>query len=155
VTIAKATTASLVWPKTRVLKAACEDNDALVDYRSSCGGDGIEFKGVFLRQLSYLLDALGGAPSAVKGRYAADIGAFEKFVNENAESIWTKAACLDESAPRGVGETVVLPPLFGLSWVGPCSLDEGSPSAVAQGSALDALVSAAKLATKKDVKTEV
>jgi predicted alpha-1,6-mannanase (GH76 family) len=77
----------------------------------SCGADGTQFKGVFMRNLADLQREVGG---------------FEDALNANAESIWIR------DRNEGEGGSV-----FGVNWAGPY---EGEANASLQGSAMDGLV---------------
>jgi predicted alpha-1,6-mannanase (GH76 family) len=77
----------------------------------SCGGDGPQFKGVFMRHLAELV-AAAGAPGAAR---------YQSFLATNADWIW--------NAARGTSDQI------GLTWSGPFD----SADAARQGSALDAL----------------
>ncbi|KAF2845614.1 glycoside hydrolase family 76 protein [Plenodomus tracheiphilus IPT5] len=100
--IANAALAGLT-DKTGILHDPCEPG---------CGGDGNQFKGIFMRNLQLLY---GVAPEQ----------AFVDAVRVNAESIWGK----NRGGDMGV--------VFGVNWAGPYG---GPPNATLQGSAMDALV---------------
>ena len=70
---------------------------------------------------------------------------YKSFVQANAESIWSKAACT-LGASVGVGEPLTALPVFGTSWVLPCGTIPGGWTAAAQTSALDVLVVQQQLA---------
>ena len=74
-----------------------------------------------------------------------EIQRYKNFVQANAESIWSKAACT-LGASAGVGETRAALPVFGTSWFMPCGTVPGGWSAAAQTSALDVLVVQRQLA---------
>jgi predicted alpha-1,6-mannanase (GH76 family) len=88
-------------------------HDACEGTRDGCGGDGTQFKGVFMRNLAELNRETGG---------------FEEALRVNAESIWTR------DREEGEGGNV-----FGVNWAGPF---EGIANASLQGSAMDGLVAA-------------
>ncbi|KAF1356123.1 glycoside hydrolase family 76 protein [Delphinella strobiligena] len=90
-----------------ILHDACEPN---------CGGDGSQFKGIFMRNLQYLQQA---SPS----------DAYVQSIQDNAISIWT--------SNRGSGDKL------GLVWSGPY---DNAANASTQSSALDALVAAGSTA---------
>jgi predicted alpha-1,6-mannanase (GH76 family) len=90
-----------------VIHDACEATDG------GCGGDGTQFKGVFMRNLAELNRESGG---------------FEDALRVNAESIWTR--------DREKGEEGNV---FGVDWAGPF---DGMADASLQGSAMDGLVAA-------------
>jgi len=93
---------SLVYTRGGVLKEPCESN-------TDCGGDGPQFKGIFIRYLGILAKQLGGDQ---KTKYTT-------WVNANADSIWNKDRTSDNEC--------------GLKWVGPT----GTATATTQTSALD------------------
>jgi predicted alpha-1,6-mannanase (GH76 family) len=93
---------SLVYTRGGVLKEPCEGN-------SDCGGDGPQFKGIFIRYLGILAKQLSGDQ---KTKYTT-------WVNANADSIWNKDRTSDNEC--------------GLKWVGPV----GTATATTQTSALD------------------
>jgi hypothetical protein len=70
---------------------------------------------------------------------------YKSFVQANAESIWSKAACT-LGASVGVGEPLTALPVFGTSWVLPCGTVPGGWTAAAQTSALDVLIVQQQLA---------
>lgn len=70
---------------------------------------------------------------------------YKSFVQTNAESIWTKAACT-LGASVGVAEPLTALPVFGTSWTLPCGTVPGGWTAAAQTSALDVLVVQKQLA---------
>ena len=92
-----------------ILHDVCEPN---------CGGDGPEFKGVFLRNLVPLQAAVHDP------RY-------QTFADTNAESIWNR----DRDAAYH----------FGVVWSGPF---DNNPNGASQNSALDAILAAAAMETQ-------
>ena len=70
---------------------------------------------------------------------------YKSFVQANAESIWSKAACT-LGAAASVGEPLTALPVFGTSWFLPCGTVPGGWTAAAQTSALDVLVVQQQLA---------
>lgn len=77
------------------LDMACRIADAVLQQKTSeagillescdpsdCGADGEQFKGVFVRYLGYLAEALPDSYEAQRRRYIA-------FVSKNAESVWS------------------------------------------------------------------
>ena len=126
------------------------DGGTLADlYHGSPGTDGLMFKSVLLRHLRYLIDdvvsAHGGSETAAEHAIAAaggNLTTWRARLAANAASIWDLAAC----APPGSyvpGAALVVPPLFGFRWMGPCSWAFGGPTATTQTAAIDAFVSAA------------
>ena len=105
-----------------------------------CSQDALQFKGVFMRNLATLVDLAQRNQTAkmILGGSQA-ITRYESFIHSNAEAIWTKAACTS-AAPRGVGESATVLPIFGVTWIGPCNTVPGAVTAAAQASALDALL---------------
>lgn len=104
---------------TRIAKAALtslsDENGVLHDVcEPNCGGDGSQFKGVFMRNLQVLHQA---SPDQV----------YIDTVKKNADSIWKN----DRGESMGV--------TFGVNWAGPFA---GPPNATMQGSAMDTLVAA-------------
>ncbi|KAH8758478.1 glycoside hydrolase [Diaporthe sp. PMI_573] len=89
-----------------ILHESCEPND--------CGGDGPQFKGIFMRNLQYL-------------QLEAPQDRFRDFILENADSIWNN----DRNSSD----------FLGLVWSGPPSAG-GFPNASTQSSALDTLIAA-------------
>ncbi|KAK0714573.1 glycosyl hydrolase [Lasiosphaeris hirsuta] len=81
----------------------------------NCGGDGSQFKGIFVRNLRYL-------------QSVAPQDAFRVAIQANANSIW--ATNRDETSNR-----------LGISWTGPVSAG-GGPNASTHSSAMDVLVAA-------------
>eukprot|EP01043_Picozoa_sp_COSAG02_P062830 COSAG02_NODE_8764_length_2452_cov_2.451764_2_plen_97_part_01 len=79
---------------------------------------------------------------------------YKSFVQANAESIWSKAACT-LGASVGVGEPLTALPVFGTSWVLPCGTVPGGWTAAAQTSALDVLVVQQHLACVAEEHTSV
>lgn len=94
-------------------------NGILTEPKNLSGGDSPQFKGIFMRNLMALYDAVRSASSSAQ-RY-------REFAQANAQSIWTK--------DRSTGNT-----LGGL-WQGPFD----SSDATRQTSALDALIAAAEM----------
>jgi predicted alpha-1,6-mannanase (GH76 family) len=90
-----------------ILHERCEPN---------CGGDGIQFKGIFMRNLMALNKAFRD------DRYV-------QFARANADSIWSQDQGPDHE--------------FGLVWSGPFSPDRHR--AASQTSALDAIIAAAEM----------
>ncbi|KUI68847.1 hypothetical protein VM1G_04177 [Cytospora mali] len=88
-----------------ILHDSCEPN---------CGGDGSQFKGVFMRNLHYL-------------QLEAPQDEFRTFILDNANSIWAN----DRNSSN----------YLGVIWSGPPSAG-GSPNASTQSSAIDALIAA-------------
>ncbi|KAK0750943.1 glycoside hydrolase [Schizothecium vesticola] len=80
----------------------------------NCGGDGSQFKGIFVRNLRYL-------------HKAAPRDEFRDAILRNAESIWAKNRDEEDR--------------LGIQWVGPASAGLG-PNASTHSSALDVLVAA-------------
>ena len=74
-----------------------------------------------------------------------EIQRYKNFVQANAESIWSKAACT-LGASVSVGEPLTALPVFGTSWCMPCGTVPGGWTAPAQTSALDVLVVQQQLA---------
>lgn len=74
-----------------------------------------------------------------------EIQRYQNFVQANAESIWSKAACT-LGVSVSVGEPVTALPVFGTSWFMPCGTVPGGWTAAAQTSALDVLVIQQQLA---------
>ena len=139
-------------PVAGVLRESCEQNTLRgqpwpFNYASpigsgvaeGCTPDQLQFKGIFVRYLTYYLQALASnstAAAAVGGRTLQQ--RYAAAVSRQARSLWETAACLP-LVPVAVGAAVQLPALFGSRWVGPCSGTAGSPSAATQSSALDAM----------------
>jgi len=127
--IATAATTLLVYPN-GVLRDVCEPD--------SCGSDGTQFKGIFVRYLGYLSQGLSRESTAWL--------AYAKFVQTNAASIWnmdmstappaaaTRTLRLrDDSADVAMsGDTNYY--CFGVVWEGPFVAPAGP---IAQSSALD------------------
>eukprot|EP00042_Codosiga_hollandica_P046567 m.491367 g.491367 ORF g.491367 m.491367 type:complete len:312 (+) comp57259_c1_seq5:2-937(+) len=107
--ISNAAITNLTYPS-GILREPCEPN---------CGGDGPQFKGIFMRYLGYLLFS-GALPPA-------DQSNFCDFVFLNSNSIWSS----DQSPSNNT---------FGLVWEGPYSFD-GDAAGTCQVSALDCLIS--------------
>jgi predicted alpha-1,6-mannanase (GH76 family) len=82
----------------------------------SCGADGIQFKGIFMRNLMALNDAFPDPD-------------YVQFARTNADSIWTQDQGPDYQ--------------FGQVWSGPFRLDNSA--AATQTSALDAIIAAAEM----------
>ncbi|KAB5535212.1 glycosyl hydrolase family 76-domain-containing protein, partial [Coniochaeta sp. 2T2.1] len=85
----------------------------------NCGGDGNQFKGIFMRNLGYLYE---GSPQA----------AYKTSIEKNADAIWAR----DRNAANNQ---------LGVVWTGPYTAG-GGPTAATQSSALDALVAALRVA---------
>lgn len=101
---------------TAAIKKLADSNGILHDVcEPDCGNDGPQFKGIFMRNLQILQQAMPNPE-------------FAKFVEDNADSIWTNA--------RGPGDKL------DLVWSGPYK----SGTASSQSSALDALVAAVAIA---------
>jgi predicted alpha-1,6-mannanase (GH76 family) len=95
-----------------ILHDRCEPN---------CGGDGVQFKGIFVRNIMALNDAFPD------DRYV-------QFAQANADSIWN-----NDQGTDGQGTAYE----FGLVWSGPFNPDPHA--AASQTSALDAIVAAAEM----------
>jgi len=95
-----------------ILHDRCEPN---------CGGDGVQFKGIFVRNIMALNDAFPDA------RYV-------QFAQANADSIWN-----NDQGTYDQGTAYE----FGLVWSGPFNPDPHA--AASQTSALDAIVAAAEM----------
>jgi predicted alpha-1,6-mannanase (GH76 family) len=93
-----------------ILHDRCEPN---------CGGDGVQFKGIFVRNVMALNDAFPD------DRYV-------QFTRANADSIWNQDQGPDYE--------------FGLVWSGPFNPDRHA--AASQTSALDAIVAAAEMSQR-------
>ncbi|KAI4163218.1 MAG: hypothetical protein LQ342_003151 [Letrouitia transgressa] len=102
----------LVDPTTGVLHEPCEAQG------QNCGADGPQFKGIFVRNLGYLVQQIGS-------RGLGPMWLYKDFILRNAESLWLH----DRDEVHNA---------IGLRWTGP--FEEGSASAATQGSGLDALV---------------
>ncbi len=95
------------------------DNNGILtepcEVRGNCNQDQTQFKGIFMRNLAYLYQALAGGalPSASYEDY-------RQFIIANADSIWAKDRTGDNE--------------FGLHWAGPVDATDASR----QSSALDA-----------------
>ena len=121
--------ASLIASAVSIAKAAISElsvdgilHDNCDRNGGSCGGDGATFKGVFLRNLGYLV-AVDTVDSASRSQ-------FKTFIQQNADSIWKN----DRNANGQLG----------LSWSGPP--DSGNAtSAGTHASAMDCLVAAASV----------
>jgi predicted alpha-1,6-mannanase (GH76 family) len=85
----------------------------------NCGGDGSQFKGIFVRNLRALQQA---SPQA----------AFRTAIQKNADSIWAS----DRNAQNQLG----------ISWTGPASAGSG-PNASTHSSAMDVIVAALAVAS--------
>ncbi|KAK0629630.1 glycoside hydrolase [Bombardia bombarda] len=83
-----------------------------------CGLDGPQFKGVFVRNLGYLVVAVSTAPERV----------LKGAIEANARSVWNRDR---ESGTNRLG----------ISWAGPVSAGQG-PNASTHSSAMDVLVAA-------------
>lgn len=95
-----------------ILHDRCEPN---------CGGDGVQFKGIFVRNVMALNDAF---PS----------DQYVQFAQTNADSIWHNDQGTDD---QGTAYE------FGLVWSGPFNPD--THAAASQTSALDAIIAAAEM----------
>ena len=84
----------------------------------NCGGDGNQFKGIFMRNLGYLYKA---SPQA----------AYKTSIQKNADAIW--------ASDRNTANNQL-----GVVWSGPYTAG-GGPTAATQSSALDALVAALRV----------
>jgi len=113
--IAAATTTTLVWPS-GVLKESCDDKDGI----TSCDLDQQQFKGVFVRYLNYLL--LSDLPQT----YASQKKVLTSWIALNSETIW--------GTDRDVNHLSEV-------WDGKF----GSPGAVMQTSATDAIIAKSAL----------
>lgn len=140
----------------------------MIDKGYGCNIDQLAFKGIFVRHLSYLIEAVdnddddeeaeddvvgdssfsdpGPGGIASGHREPADTELLRRVIAFNAESIWTRAACLPPSAAVGVGAAIEVPALFGFKWAGPCAQELNGPSATTQTAALDVLTAAVRLA---------
>eukprot|EP00746_Dinoflagellata_sp_MGD_P018579 gnl/MRDRNA2_/MRDRNA2_143077_c0_seq1.p1 gnl/MRDRNA2_/MRDRNA2_143077_c0~~gnl/MRDRNA2_/MRDRNA2_143077_c0_seq1.p1 ORF type:complete len:453 (-),score=74.12 gnl/MRDRNA2_/MRDRNA2_143077_c0_seq1:18-1376(-) len=114
-------------------------------YSGSPGTDSLQFKSVFLRHLWYFLDVIVGDKTGnaqrIVHRAGGNTDEWQTAIQENADSIWTKAACLPPEPMRADAKTTI-PALFGYLWRGPCSWAFGGPSATTQSAALDVFISA-------------
>lgn len=99
-----------------ILHDQCEDNGG------DCGGDAQTFKGIFLRNLHYLYNAVGSTDGAFIRTYILD----------NADSIWANDR--DTSTNE-----------LGLVWSGPYNAGT-TPTTATHGSAMDCLVAALAVA---------
>ncbi|CAG8959050.1 hypothetical protein HYFRA_00012830 [Hymenoscyphus fraxineus] len=105
---------------TSAIKALSDKNDVLHDpCEPSCGADGSQFKGIFIRNLQIL-------------QKAAPNDAYKRFIGANAASIWSYDRDT-RPGPKTNG--------LGLIWSGPVGRG-GSVNASTQSSGLDALVAA-------------
>jgi len=104
--IALAACKTLIYPN-GILREPCEP---------SCGNDGPQFKGIFVRYIYYLTKGYPDMP-------ASERQTLKKFIQLNANSVWKK----DNNVLSGLG-------LFGLVWNGPPMIQQ---SCVTQTSALD------------------
>ncbi|KAI4213280.1 MAG: hypothetical protein LQ351_004021 [Letrouitia transgressa] len=102
----------LVDPTTGVLHEPCEA------IGQDCGADGPQFKGIFVRNLGYLVQQMGS-------RGSGPVWLYKDFILRNADSLWLHDR---DEAHNAIG----------LRWTGP--FEEGSVSAATQSSGLDALV---------------
>ena len=116
---------NLLDPANRIALAAIEHlTDSAGILHDPCepgckrSGDGVQFKGIFVRDL---LELYRRSPDP---RYAV-------FLRTNADAVWNHARSMDNH--------------FGASWSGPPGGDYGRDFGGALGSALDALVSGASL----------
>ena len=136
----------------RVLRESCEGN--WMQYRE-CSQDALQFKGVFIRYLGVVLDLAHREPAAATALGGEDkLATWQAFVLNNAESIWSRAACTSAMA-AAVGETREALPIFGASWIGPCNTMPGGLTAVAQTSALDVLLVQMQLACRSELGANV
>ena len=104
-----------------------------------------------MRYLGLLVDLAHRVPKAVQplgGKWVID--RYKSFIQANAESIWSRAACTLGSGPVAVGEQLAALPVFGPSWVHPCGTMPGAWTAAAQTSALDVLVAQQEVACRDD-----
>ncbi len=92
-----------------IIQEGCEPN---------CGGDGSQFKGIFVRNLHYL-------------QKVAPQGVFKNAILTNANSIWLSDRTDDDT--------------LGINWAGPASAG-GGPNATTHSSAMDAIVAAVAVA---------
>merc|ERR1712224_659911 len=109
------------------------------DLGLGCNNDQLAFKGIFVRHLSYLLEIVDGASSDVSDSSddSEDLAFIRSALHHNADSLWTKGACLPPSLTASVGASVEVPALFGFRFGGPCSQSQGGPTATSQTAALD------------------
>lgn len=91
-----------------ILVDPCEPND--------CGGDGSQFKGIFVRNLQFMVNRATVLPADTKEKYV-------NFLRKNADSIWAY-----DNDDGGLG----------LVWGGPDQV----ATVQTQSSAMDALVAA-------------
>ncbi|KAH8911399.1 glycoside hydrolase family 76 protein [Coniochaeta sp. PMI_546] len=106
---------------TAAIKLLSDSNGVIHDKgcEPNCGGDGNQFKGIFMRNLGYLYKA---SPQA----------AYKTSILKNADTIW--------AADRNTANNQL-----GVVWSGPYTAG-GGPTAATQSSALDALVAALRVA---------
>ncbi|AEO70866.1 glycoside hydrolase family 76 protein [Thermothielavioides terrestris NRRL 8126] len=122
VELAKATgDSSYLGEATTIAKAAVaflSDSNGIIheanNCEPNCGGDGSQFKGIFVRNLHYL-------------QQAAPQDAFRTAIQKNADSIWAN----DRNAQNQLG----------IAWTGPASAG-GGPNASTHSSAMDVIVAA-------------
>ena len=117
-------------------------------YEGSPGTDGLQFKGILVRHMRYLIDAVlhasGGSEDKAQAAVAAAGGNLSQWrarITRNAEAIWENAACARELS-YSVGAALEVPALFGYRFLGPCAWAFGGPSATTQTQALDVFVAA-------------
>ena len=113
------------------------------------GTDGLQFKGIFVRHLRYLIEAINqdaAGRKLVQPAHGTDTRPWQAFIQTNARSIWQNAACA-AVVPMSVGAVVKTPPLFGYIWKGPCSWAFGGPTATTQTAAIDVFTAAAATST--------
>ncbi|KAL9607880.1 MAG: hypothetical protein Q9167_007252 [Letrouitia subvulpina] len=115
------TNQGLVDSATGVLHEPCEERG------QDCGADGPQFKGIFVRNLGYLVQQMGSreAGRQVGSRGPGPMWLYKDFILRNAESLWVHDR---DEAHNAIG----------LRWTGP--FEEDNVSAATQGSGLDALV---------------
>lgn len=106
---------------TAAIKLLSDSNGVIHDSgcEPNCGGDGNQFKGIFMRNLGYLYKA---SPQA----------AYKTSILKNADTIW--------AADRNTANNQL-----GVVWSGPYTAG-GGPTAATQSSALDAVVAALRVA---------
>ncbi|MDE2589472.1 MAG: glycoside hydrolase family 76 protein, partial [Patescibacteria group bacterium] len=83
--IANATMTDLVKPKTSVLQEPCETTPG------GCGNDGTQFKGIFIRYLSYLYQVENETLETPSDPRWVPKPSYETFFMTNADSIWNNA----------------------------------------------------------------
>lgn len=106
---------------TAAIKLLSDSNGVIHDKgcEPNCGGDGNQFKGIFMRNLGYLHAA---SPQA----------AYKTSILKNADAIW--------ASDRNTANNQL-----GVVWSGPYTVG-GGPTAATQSSALDALIAAVRVA---------